>query len=147
MSDQPQLTEIHLIAAVDLKHLFDLATDSLLVCSGNFDTDDVNLLRRIADAIGVEPESITPDEFLSQYPHRFRRRIVPPATVQMIRTYATRRLPGWDGNPDTEHMYRQATGRRQETADEVRARIDEAKADPACQVIRCGKPKEDEIHV
>lgn len=54
----------------DARHLFDLAVDTPLVCSGSFDTDDVNVLRRIAVLIGVDPNGITPDEFASQYPHR-----------------------------------------------------------------------------
>lgn len=56
----------------DLRHLFDLATDSPLVCSGSFENIDVDLLRKIAVLINVNPESITPDEFIRDYPHTFQ---------------------------------------------------------------------------
>ncbi len=104
----------------DVRHLFDLAVDTPLVCSGSFDTDDVNLLRRIAELLGVDPNKITPDEFASQYPHPYMRR---PVFAEM---------------------------RFNETPDQARARIAEERIDPACQVgtygRRCGKPTDDPIH-
>ncbi len=60
------------ISLQDLKHLFDLAVDSPTVCSGSFETDDVNLLRKLAGLIGADPNGITPEEFQSQYVHPFR---------------------------------------------------------------------------
>lgn len=104
----------------DVRHLFDLAVDTPLVCSGSFDTDDVELLRRIAVLLGVEPNGITPDEFAAQYPHQHKRRQV----------YAA-----------------MAHG---ETGPEAQARIARERADQTCWVgtygRRCGKPEDNPIH-
>jgi hypothetical protein len=56
----------------DLRHLFDLAVDSPTVCSGSFENDDVDLLRKIAVLINVDPEGITPEDFITNYPHTYR---------------------------------------------------------------------------
>lgn len=61
------------ISLEDLKHIFDLAVDSPTLCSGSFETEDVELLRRIAIRIGVAPNEVTPEEFLAQYPHKFEQ--------------------------------------------------------------------------
>lgn len=109
-----------MVSVEDLKHLFDLAVDTPLVCSGSFDTDDVNLLRRIATLLGVDPNSITPDEFASQYPHPYKKRTV---CAQMLFN---------------------------ETPEQTRTRIAEERADLTCQAgtygRRCGKPADDPIH-
>jgi len=55
----------------DAQRLFDLATDSPLICSGSFETDDVRVLRRLAALIGVDPAKATPEEFLRDFPHPF----------------------------------------------------------------------------
>jgi hypothetical protein len=108
------------LAFEDAQRLFDLATDSPLVCSGSFETDDVVVLRRLAATIGVDPNRATPDEFAAQYPHPFKRR----------------------------HVY--AEMRPAETGPEAQARIAEERADPKCQVgtygRRCGKLIDDPIH-
>jgi hypothetical protein len=126
---QPVRQPFSMVSAEDLKHLFDLAVDTPLVCSGSFDTDDVNLLRRIATLLGVDPNSITPDEFASQYPHPFKKRPVNPNP--------------WPVSIDTLRW-------RKETPEEVAARNAKEEADPACQVgsydRRCGKPADDPIH-
>lgn len=104
----------------DVRHLFDLAVDTPLVCSGSFDTDDVELLRRIAVHLGVEPNGITPDEFAAQYPHKHKRRDVHAAM---------------------------AYG---ETGEQAQARIARQRADVTCWVgtygRRCGKTADDPIH-
>lgn len=119
------------ISREDLRHLFDLANDSPLVCSGSFETDDVKVLRRIADAIGVDPDEITPVEFVRDFPHAFRRREVfgRPSRV-------------WEG----------ATF-RMETPDEQAVRMREEHDDERCvaggtySTRRCNRPEADEIHV
>lgn len=55
----------------DLRRLYDLATDSPLVCSGNFETEDVRVLRRLALKIGANVEAATPDEFVRDFPHAY----------------------------------------------------------------------------
>lgn len=104
----------------DAQRLFDLATDSPLVCSGSFETDDVVVLRKLAALIGVDPAIATPDEFASQYPHQHKRRAVGGAM---------------------------AYG---ETGEQARARIARERADQTCWVgtygRRCGKLADDPIH-
>lgn len=104
----------------DAQRLFDLATDSPLVCSGSFETDDVVVLRRLAEAIGVDPNVATPDEFAAQYPHLFKRR-----AVHAVMGYT-------------------------ETGEQAQARIAEERADPSCRVGPhgrwCGKLADDPIH-
>ncbi len=132
----------------DLRHLFDLAVDTPLVCSGSFDTDDVNVLRRIATTLGVDPNdpNITPDEFISQYPHPHKRRAVrtEPGVV------------GWYEDRKTgETVAQYAAGRayhsRYENPEEIAARVAEERADNTCQAgpggRPCGKLPDDPIHV
>jgi len=149
MSDRGQMKAP--VTIDDLKHLFDLAVDTPLVCSGSFDTDDVDVLRRIATLLGVDPNSITPDEFIAQYPHAFVQRTGGAAAALSVPVYGVRMRPGWDGRAETRDRYRRVDRYRYETADEVRARLDAAAADPACQAgagyRTCGKPREDKIHV
>lgn len=108
------------ISREDLRRLFDLATDSPLICSGSFETDDVVVLRRLAELIGVDPNVATPDEFAAQYPHPFKRR---PVHAKMLGS---------------------------ETGEKAQARIAEERADPGCRVGKygrwCGKPADDPIH-
>jgi len=56
----------------DLRRLYDLATDSPLMCSGSFETDDVRVLRRLGRKIGADLSAATPDEFARDYPHEFK---------------------------------------------------------------------------
>jgi len=60
------------ISLEDARHLFDLAIDTPLLCSGSFETDDVVLLRKLAELIGVDPATATPSEFLRDFPHPFK---------------------------------------------------------------------------
>jgi hypothetical protein len=55
----------------DLRRLYDLATDSPLMCSGSFETDDVRVLRRLGRRIGADLSVATPDEFARDFPHAF----------------------------------------------------------------------------
>lgn len=114
----------------DLKHLFDLAVDTPLVCSGSFGTEDVDVLRRIAVMIGTDPNVITPDEFIAQYPHPHRPR---PVHDRALPTSA-------DGRNKM----------RNETPEEQAARVAEERADLTCQAgtygRRCGKLADDPIH-
>lgn len=112
----------------DLRHLFDLAVDTPLVCSGSFDTEEVELLRRIAVTIDVDPnsEDVVPEEFRSQYPHAFVPRRVRPEPLRV-----------W---PNGAPMM------RYETREEQSARMKEERADHTCQVLRCGKLAADPIH-
>ncbi len=55
----------------DLRRLCDLATDSPLICSGSFETDDVRVLRRLGRRIGADLSVATPDEFVRDFPHAF----------------------------------------------------------------------------
>ncbi len=55
----------------DLRRLYDLATDSPLMCSGSFETDDVRVLRRLGLKIGADLGPATPVEFERDFPHAF----------------------------------------------------------------------------
>lgn len=57
----------------DLKALFDLAVQSPDFTSGVLCDGDVELLRRIAVVIGVDPWEGTPGSHASRYPHEFKR--------------------------------------------------------------------------
>lgn len=59
------------IETEDLRALFDVAVGSLNFTSGFLDTDEVNMLRRIAVTLGVDPMTATPTQFGRQYPHPF----------------------------------------------------------------------------
>lgn len=124
------------INGADLARLFDLATDSPLVCSGSFETDDVDLLRRIAVDLGTDPEDITPDEFITNYPHRFK-----PVRVAQS--------PIWL-NGVTHHLGAgYGTESRLETQAEFAARLAAGPPD-TCQAgtyrRECGRPAADERH-
>lgn len=55
----------------DLQHLFDLCTSSMDFGSGFLESDDVDLLRRLAKTLGVDPMKATPSGFADQYPHQY----------------------------------------------------------------------------
>jgi hypothetical protein len=139
------MTEPIPISRDDLRHLFDLAVDTPLVCSGSFDTEDVALLRRIAVALGTDPNTITPTEFANQYPHPYKRRGV----------YERRLTVGGWGGADGVMYDDSGPGRRWisrvETPAERDARVAEEKAADGCVVGMysrpCGKPATDPIHI
>lgn len=56
----------------DLRALFDVAVGSMNFTSGFLDTDEVNMLRRVAILIAVDPMNATPSEFRRQYKHSFK---------------------------------------------------------------------------
>lgn len=53
------------------QRLFDALTGSMDYGSGFLESDDVQALRELAVAIGVDPRTATPDEFKGKYPHTF----------------------------------------------------------------------------
>jgi hypothetical protein len=76
----------------DLRRLYDLATDSPLMCSGSFETDDVRVLRRLGRRIGADLSVATPDEFARDFPHAFE-----PKSYRSERQYVGPRLHGvWE---------------------------------------------------
>lgn len=96
----------------DLRRLYDLATDSPLICSGSFETDDVRVLRRLGRKIGADLSVATPDDFVRDFPHAFNDGIF--------------RRPMWRHQP----------GRgvdRLETPDEVAERV--ALAHPSAECV------------
>jgi len=60
------------LPAQDLRDVFDIAVASMDFSSGFLDNREVDALRRIAVAIGVDPMSATPSNFVRSYPHAFR---------------------------------------------------------------------------
>lgn len=146
------MTEPVPISREDLRHLFDLAVDTPLVCSGSFDTEDVDLLRRVAVAIGVDPNSpdVTPDEFISQYPHKFVPRKVwaERGTVSEWVSPDGTAHPDLPAHTETRHWRPRM---RHESSDETLARIAEERADLTCHAgpgnRSCGRPAADPIHI
>lgn len=55
----------------DLRALFDIAVGSMNFTSGFLDSDEVNLLRKVAVIIGVDPMVATPKEFARRIAHPF----------------------------------------------------------------------------
>ena len=53
------------------QRIFDALTSSMDFGSGFLESDDVEALRALAVAIGVDPAKGTPHEFAAQYPHAF----------------------------------------------------------------------------
>jgi hypothetical protein len=56
----------------DLRDLFDMICCSMDFGSGFFDTEQVNLIRRIAVILAVDPMEATPSSQAKEYPHRFK---------------------------------------------------------------------------
>lgn len=54
------------------QRIFDALASSMDFGSGFLETEDVEALRALAVAIGVDPNKGTPDEFKAQYPHPFK---------------------------------------------------------------------------
>lgn len=104
----------------DAQRIFDVAVGADSACSGYMETDDVHAMRRLAVALGVDPNECTPDQFASQYPHPHKRR-----QVNAVMGYG-------------------------ETGEQAQARIARERADQTCWVgtygRRCGKSEDDPIH-
>lgn len=133
MSDHTPIT----LCLEDLRHLFDLATDSPLMCSGSFENIDVDLLRKIAILINVDPETVTPDQFIRDYPHTFE-----PKGVQM----GYMRI---DEGPSLYSKY--LRNHRRETDEERTARLERSdwQNKPCAKGTGyrvCGRPMNHEIH-
>lgn len=113
----------------DAQRIFDLATDSPLVCSGSFETDDVRVLRRLAETIGVDPAKATPSEFVRDFPHAFD-----PTRVDVERDWV---------RDDTD-----PSGMRRETDAAVYARLGESpdRCIAGSYNRRCTRPAADPIH-
>lgn len=113
----------------DARHLFDLAIDTPLLCSGSFETDHVVVLRKLAALINVDPATATPDDFVRDFPHTYK-----PFNIHGEGGYV------WDANaPD---------GRRPETDAEVYARLGENpdRCSAGGYDRRCRRPQTDPIH-
>lgn len=125
--------ELITIRKEDLRHLFDLAVDTPLLCSGSFDTDDVNVIRMTAGLIGADPAAVTPAEFIRDYPHEFK-----PINWQLERDQIVGPAPG------TDHF----SQHRLETEAEVMARL--GQLPDACVAgsynRQCGRPASDPKH-
>ena len=123
-----------------LRHLYDLAMDSPLMCSGSFDSDDVQVLRATAERINVDPETATPDEFLRDYPHAFKPFNVAAErkSVETGRMVQSQFMPG-HGWPET----------RTETITEVYARLGETpdRCSAPGYGRLCNRPAADPMHV
>lgn len=149
MTDDQTRIEISL---EDLRHLFDLAVDTPLVCSGSFESIDVDLLRTIATKIGVDPAGITPDEFIAQYPHAFVPRVVRAEAMRVgyyVNALGTPVAPDVDTRPGFRPPGTHFAV-RDETGAEIVARVAEERADKTCHAgthgRECGKPVDDPIH-
>lgn len=51
----------------DLRALLDVATGSMDFGSGFLDNEQVEVLRKVAEVLGVEPKVVTPSNFVCQY--------------------------------------------------------------------------------
>ena len=111
------------------QRLFDLATDSPLMCSGSFETEDVIVLRELATAIDLDPAKATPNEFVRDFPHPFK-----PFDIRI------------------EHEWlrdeSQPNGMRLETDAEVYARLGELpdRCSAGGYSSRCRRPANDPFH-
>lgn len=87
------------IPTEDLRALFDIAVGSLNFTSGFLDSEETEVLRRVAVAIGVDPMVGTPSEFATQYPHAFRaREDVAPVLIRLQRNPCH-----WCNQPEARH--------------------------------------------
>jgi hypothetical protein len=59
------------IDEADLRALFDIATGSMDFGSGFLDSEEVVLLRRIAEMLGVDPMEGTPINFKASFAHEY----------------------------------------------------------------------------
>lgn len=61
------MSEIEGVTPDDVKALLDIATQSLDFSSGFLDDEEVALLRRVAEAVGVDPMAVTPENFKRRF--------------------------------------------------------------------------------
>lgn len=146
------MTEPMITLPLDVaRRLYDLATDSPLMCSGSFESDDVAVLRQLAELIGVDPLIATPDEFVRDYPHPFVPRPVLPRHGWRegwvdLSGFAVEPPPGADS-----YLlgYRRST--RPETDEECAERVAEERADQRCHAgtysIKCLRLAGDPMHI
>lgn len=111
----------------DAQRIFDLALGMDQACSGYMESEDVALMRRLAEALGVDPAVATPWEYASQYPHDY---VEPPGYIKdrarpMVASLLSRGR-GVIAMPD--HTYVPEGGW------------------PCHASGRCGRPREHEIH-
>lgn len=120
------------------QRLYDLATDSPLMCSGSFETEDVIVLRELAKAIGLDPIKATPDEFVRDFPHPYK-----PFNInierEQVHTGEYRFLPVSGGEYEVL---------RPETDEEVHARLGEIpdRCSAGSYNRQCKRPASDPIH-
>lgn len=70
MTEDQERTEEIAVPLAELRHLFDISTvGSMSFGSGFLDTEEVDVLRRIAVRLGVDPMEGTPSNFRREYPH------------------------------------------------------------------------------
>lgn len=63
--------------------VFDALVHSMDFGSGFLDTEEVDALRGLAVALGVDPATATPTEFVKQYPHAFKP-MTDPRTIERV---------------------------------------------------------------
>lgn len=73
------------IRTPDLQAIFDICIYSMDFGSGFLDGEDVPALRRIAEALGVDPMQATPDNERWKYAHPFSTESPRAATCQTCR--------------------------------------------------------------
>lgn len=128
------VTEQITIPKLTVQILFDALVHSMDFGSGFLDSEEVEALRGLAVAIGVDPRKATPIEFESQYPHAFKPNLDPHR----------QRVPGM--RPELGPMWEGVITTHRETDTEVIARLGGVPRDGACAVGRCGKPAGHPIH-
>lgn len=122
--------ELITIPKLSAQIVFDALVHSMDFGSGFLGTEEVEALRGLAEALGVDPVVATPAEFAKGYPHAFKA--MPDEMIRRVFTpYAA--IP----EPEAPGGYR--TERKGQMPDFT-----------PCQVgtwgRHCGKPEDDPIH-
>ncbi len=128
--------EVISISKEDAQCIFDLALSMDGACSGYMETDDVKAMRRLAIALGIDPIEATPEEFVSQFPHKWK-----PGQPDVGAYRGWVRLD----REDTEHA-NNISVRRPETDGEVIERVGPIPAYCIRGNGRCGALESDPIH-
>ena len=95
------MTETVTIPLETAQRLFDALAGSMDFGSGFLESDDVEALRALAVAIGVDPAKGTPDEFAAQYPHPFDGETERLRVAQMFDALSQTVRYGQDAKPFT----------------------------------------------